>query len=123
MLVAIQTAINGRLGLLLHSSIHAALISFLVGSMLLVCILIGLILKQPSLLRQMQPNQAPWWTWTGGIVGANLIAGTAFLVPFFGTGLTVVTILSGMMLGGVVSIIQFNGQFDLISNDNINLPS
>lgn len=40
--------------------------------------------------------------WLGGIVGALFVLGNAFLVPQIGTGLAVVIVLVGLMIGSLL---------------------
>lgn len=98
---ATQTTINGRLGLVLHSAVHAAFISFLIGTLgLLVIVLIanhGL----KEVRRATGPGK-PWWLWIGGLLGAVFVLGNAYLAPILGTGQTVVFALLGQIAGGLL---------------------
>ncbi|ETY74263.1 membrane protein [Lactiplantibacillus fabifermentans T30PCM01] len=96
---AAQTAINGHLGVVLGSSVKAAFISFLVGTVTLV---IANLLLQPKLQIVQGEHGNPWWMWLGGVFGGLFVAGNAYLVPSLGTGLAVVVILVGQMSGGLV---------------------
>lgn len=101
LLMASQSAINGHLGLLIGSSVKAALISFAIGTLALICIAVCLRLK----IRVQVPagkTSNPWWMWAGGILGALYVFGMAFLVPVLGTGLTVILALTGMMSGSLL---------------------
>lgn len=100
MLSAVQTAINGHLGQVLHSAVAAALVSFLVGTLGLV--LVVLVLRPKWQLTAQKRATAPWWIWLGGIVGALFVLGNAFLVPQIGTGLAVVIVLVGLMIGSLL---------------------
>ena len=42
-----------------------------------------------------------WWFWIGGLLGAFFVYGNATLVPVLGTGLTVVVVIAGQLLGGL----------------------
>ncbi|WP_338207618.1 DMT family transporter [Lactiplantibacillus paraxiangfangensis] len=101
MLVASQSAINGELGLVLHSSMHAALISFAVGSIILL-IIVGLFQRKLTDIRLAFGQGKPWWIWIGGFLGALFVFGNAYLVPIIGTGALVVFALLGQMLGSLV---------------------
>ncbi len=98
---AVQITINGQLGLVLHSSILAALASFIVGTLsllLIVCI------QRPKLKVSLPEgeNRNPWWMWLGGLLGATYVIGNAFISPQLGTGLTVVVGLLGLMTAGLI---------------------
>ncbi|RNE49793.1 hypothetical protein C5L39_04825 [Corynebacterium alimapuense] len=101
---ASQTAINGRLGVVLDSAVAAALISFAVGVATLLLIILAT--RTPWQLKRIDDGPNPWWMWVGGFLGAAFVFGTAFLAPIIGTGLTVMVILLGMMAGSL-AIDQF----------------
>lgn len=100
MLGACQTAINGHLGVILKSSVKAAFISFLVGTIAL--ILVNIILRPKLQFMTPTNGKNPWWMWLGGLIGAIFVFGNAFLVPIIGTGLAVVIILVGQMTGSLL---------------------
>ena len=100
MLGAAQSAINGHLGLVLHSSLNAAFISFFVGTLAL--IVINLVLRSPRQLIEPDYRPNPWWMWLGGVIGALFVLGNVYLVPILGTGLTVVIVLVGLMGGSLL---------------------
>lgn len=98
MLMAIQTAVNGHLGTVLHTPLHATLVSFTVG--LLTLILVNLGLRTPlSQLRRVWPmTWHNWWLGGGGILGALYVLTSSWLVPRLGTGQVVVLALFGQIL-------------------------
>lgn len=98
-LLASQTAINGRLGVALGSAVAAALISFAIGAAALLLILV--VTRTPWRLRRVDERRNPWWMWIGGVLGAAFVFTNALLQPILGTGLTVMLILLGMMLGSL----------------------
>jgi len=100
MLSAAQSAINGHLGKVLNSSLNAAFISFLVGTLGL--IVLNLILRPTLQLTRPDHRANPWWMWLGGIIGALFVLGNVYLVPIVGTGLTVVIVLVGLMIGSLL---------------------
>ncbi|MFH5811953.1 DMT family transporter [Companilactobacillus sp. FL22-1] len=99
MVSASQTAINGHLGLILNSPIKAAFISFAVGTLLL--IILVLILR-PQVSLNQAGGRNPWWMWFGGFIGAVFVLGNAYLVPILGTGLAVVIVLVGLIIGSLL---------------------
>lgn len=101
MFSATQTAVNGQLGVVLGTATGAALVSFTVG----VATLLILVLATRATWRLDRPSGGegnPWWMWIGGFLGAAFVFGNAFLSPVIGTGLTVMTILLGMMAGSLL---------------------
>jgi len=101
MLVASQSAINGELGVVLKSSMHAALISFAVGSIILL-VVVGLVQRDLTDIKLAFGKGKPWWIWIGGFLGALFVFGNAYLVPLIGTGAVVVLALLGQMLSSLV---------------------
>lgn len=101
MFSAAQTAVNGQLGVVLGTATGAALVSFTVG----VSTLLLIVLATRAKWRLGVPagrDRNPWWMWIGGFLGAAFVFGNAFLSPVIGTGLTVMTILLGMMAGSLL---------------------
>ena len=101
MMGATQTAVNGALGRILHSSIQAALISFLVGA---ITLLLFVAIREGRFNRVAQAAKSgmPWWIWFGGSLGAFFVFGSVILVPLVGTGLTVIFSLLGMIIGSLM---------------------
>lgn len=100
MLSAMQTAINGHLGVVLNSAEKAALVSFVIGTITLWVIVI--VREHQINLKPAFNQNYPWWIWIGGIIGALFVLGNAFLVPLIGTGLAVVIVLFGMITGSLL---------------------
>lgn len=97
----LQVAINGRLAGVLGSAVHSALVSFTVGTILLV--LLTVVTRASWRLRVPSGQQRnPWWMWAGGLLGALYVTGVAFLAPLIGSALTVVVIQLGIMTGSLV---------------------
>lgn len=111
MLSASQTAINGHLGVVLHSSVKAAFISFFVGVIVLI---ITVTILHPRIQLRRINGKNPWWMWLGGLIGAVFVLGNVYLVPIIGTGLAVVIVLVGLITGSLL-IDQF-GLFDSKKN-------
>jgi transporter family-2 protein len=79
------------------------LISFAIGTVILVVIVA--ILHPHFTLAQTRPTHR-WWMWIGGLLGATFVLGNAYLAPTIGTGLAVVIVLVGLMVGSL-AIDQF----------------
>ena len=105
-----QITINGQLGLVLKSSVNAALVSFIVGTLslfLMVCV------QHPKFkLDTPDKGKNPWWMWIGGILGAFYVIGNAWISPQVGTGTAVVVGLFGLMSAGL--IIDQTGAFQAL---------
>ena len=95
---AFQGPTNARLAMAAGSTVNAAFVSFLVGTVAL-----GLL----ALFLQARPDaQAlrtlPWWGWLGGLYGCLLVAALAWGVPKLGVATTLVLAISGQMIMGVI---------------------
>ncbi len=105
-LSALQTAINGHLGQVLHSPVKAAFITLFTGTLLLTAIVIILGVRGTLTDTPKLTGHRPWWIWLGGVLGATFVFGNAQLVPILGTGLTVTVVLLGQ-ISGSLAIDQF----------------
>lgn len=99
-LMASQAAINGHLGVLVGSSLKAALVSFSIGSIALILLVMAQRLKVRVRVPEGKSSN-PLWMWFGGVLGALYVLGSAFLVPLIGAGLTIVATLLGMISGSL----------------------
>lgn len=113
MLLAIQIAVNGQLGKVLHSSSHAALVSFFVGTITLI-IIVGLKDRSYTNIKVPFKQAAPWWIWIGGILGGSYVLINVFLVNQIGNGQTVVLALFGQITGSL--LVQQFGLFNSLKN-------
>jgi len=113
MLLAIQIAVNGQLGKVLHSSSHAALVSFFVGTITLIMI-VGLKDRSYTNIKEPFKQSAPWWIWIGGILGGSYVLINVFLVNQIGNGQTVVLALFGQITGSL--LVQQFGLFNSLKN-------
>jgi transporter family-2 protein len=101
MVMSIQAAVNGQLGVVLHSPLHAAFVSFFVGSVTLI-VIVGI--KERSYKNVIEPvmQSAPWWVWIGGVLGGLYVLINVHLVGKIGTGQTVVLALFGQIAGSLL---------------------
>jgi transporter family-2 protein len=93
---AVQTTVNGRLGQAFGSAFSAALVSFVVGTLGLV--VVNVLARQ----RVHRTGGAPWWSWSGGALGATFVTVNAVDAPLLGTSLTVSVVLLGQIVAGLV---------------------
>ena len=97
---AVQTSILGRLGTELGSPIKASFVSFLVG--LLTLLVIVLVHDRGFGLHRAFGGGNPWWMWFGGFLGSLVVLTNSVLSPLLGTGLTVLVALLGQVIGGLL---------------------
>ena len=95
----LQAGINSQLKGYAGSAVVSAFISFLVGTVALFALTLGLRLPWPAL---SVLAQAPWWAWTGGLLGAALVYLLIVLAESLGAAVMVALIIAGQM---VVSLI------------------
>ncbi|HDL5699855.1 TPA: DMT family transporter [Mannheimia haemolytica] len=98
--LATQAAVNGELGRQLGSSLGAATVSFGVGA---IGLLLVVLFYEKSLPKLCQPTEGkPFWIWSGGILGSLFILAGVWLVPQIGTGSVVMLVLSGLICGSLL---------------------
>lgn len=98
--LAIQAAINSRLGFGLNGQpIMAALISFCVGMLCLVVLSFFLADWQAASNNLLQQ---PWWRWLGGIIGAMFVFTSIFLAPRIGVTNTMFLFILGQLAMGML---------------------
>lgn len=97
----VQASVNSALRLHLGRPEWAALVNFLVGSAALGCVLLAQRATAPP---AEALARAPWWAWTGGLLGAFFVAVTVVLTPRLG----VVAMLALMLAGQVVAAVAFD---------------
>jgi transporter family-2 protein len=106
--IAIQGPINSHLGRAIGSPWTAALISFLVGTVALAAV----VLSQPSARTALrQCGQAPWWAWTGGLLGACYVTVVIATAPRLGMAMIIGVSVAGSVAASLV--IDHLGAFGL----------
>lgn len=98
---AIQPAMNGRLAVALGSSIHAAFISFSLSTVILIVILLATPGERGNIQRVFAVKR-PWWTWTGGLMGAYYVSVFALVTNWVGVGLVTLTSILGVIIFSTV---------------------
>lgn len=92
--MATQTALNAQLRTYLYSPLQAALLSFLVGSVVLAVLVFFQSTAKPSWATL---QQIPWYLWLGGCLGVYAISVSILTAPRLGF-LT----LTGLMIFGQI---------------------
>jgi len=80
--LTLQIGMNSRLRTVLQSANTAALISFLVGTVALVGLLLA---TRASLPDRDTLASVPWWAWLGGLMGAFYVAISTVVASQLGT--------------------------------------
>jgi bacterial/archaeal transporter family-2 protein len=93
-----QAGINAELRLWTGDPVFAAMISFAVGTLALSAYVALFRIPWPQL---GTATALPWWIWTGGFLGAFLVAVTVIVAPKLGAATTMGFMVSGQMLAGL----------------------
>ena len=91
MLVALQAPTNAMLARSVNSPVNAAFISFAVGTVALLAIVLALGVRPSG----AELRALPWYAWIGGLYGAFFVTAAAFAAPRLG-----VTYLLTLGIGG-----------------------
>ena len=98
--IAVQSRINGELGHRLHDGIFAAVISFTVGFLLLLLLIIFRKSSRRHLTHDLpqayRSGRLVWWQFLGGLGGASVVASQTLTVPLLGVALFTVALVAGM---------------------------
>ena len=94
-----QAGINAQLAEYLGSPLRAALVSFVVGVLVLLPVVAFFVRGLPSAERV---SAAPWWVWLGGALGAFYVAGSITSAPKLGAVTLIGVILAGQALASLV---------------------
>jgi transporter family-2 protein len=111
----VQASINAQLKNYVGTPLIASTISFLVG---LLALLIGTLIHGTWNLGK-NLTSAPWWIWTGGLLGAFYVLATIVLIPRLGAATTVACVLAGQVVVSI--IIDHFGLFQVTINQ-ISIP-
>ncbi|WP_288688830.1 DMT family transporter [uncultured Acinetobacter sp.] len=104
-----QTAINSQLREYLYSPLQAALFSFLVGTIVLACLVFFQSADKPDLATL---GQIPWYLWLGGFLGVYAISISIYTAPKLGF-LT----LSGLIIFGQIIMSMIVDQYGLLGTE------
>ncbi len=99
MFLPVQQGVNATLTRSLAGPLQGAFVSFAVGTLALIvcCAAMG----QP-LPEMKQLASTPWWSWTGGLIGAVFITLAIMLAPRIGATATASAIIAGQILASLV---------------------
>jgi bacterial/archaeal transporter family-2 protein len=96
-MLPIQFGINAQLASWVGGSLRAALISFVVGTAALLLAVLATARGWPD-----RAGDAPWWVWTGGLLGAFYVLGSIVTAPKLGAATLVALILAGQAIASVL---------------------
>lgn len=99
-LLPLQALVNARLGQLTLGAVFASLASFVVGTAALLAL--WLAWRPPAPATAVGLAQAPWWAWSGGLIGAAFVVSATVLVPRLGAAALVCLVVFGQLLGSLL---------------------
>lgn len=91
-MLPLQFGINAQLARWVESPVRAALVSFAIGTVVLLLAVVPLLRDWPGAERL---GAAPWWVWIGGGLGAFYVLGSIVAAPRLGAATLVAVILAG----------------------------
>lgn len=97
--LAVQAAMNAKMGAALASPIGGALVNFVVGLVLLVAFLASGVFGR---IRVAGLGEAPWWAYIGGAIGALFVTLTVVAVPKVGAAVTFAAVIAGQLIGALI---------------------
>ncbi|MGQ9896162.1 MAG: DMT family transporter [Acidobacteriota bacterium] len=101
MMLPVQAAVNAKLRTFVVNPIYSALISFSVGTILLLVLASGM--AWAGWAGHFRGGlSAPWWTWVGGALGAVFVTMAILAVPRIGAAGYSVAIITGQLIGALI---------------------
>ena len=99
------TGAYAQLAGIVGNPVQATTVAFFVATMalLLFCTCLG----KTQLVGKAFSAEYPWWMWTGGLCGAIIVFGNAWLVPKVGVGVFTMALLVGQL--GLSMLMEHNG--------------
>jgi bacterial/archaeal transporter family-2 protein len=96
-MLPIQFGINAQLATWVGGSVRAAFVSFVVGAVALLLAVLATASDTPD-----RAGEAPWWVWTGGLLGAFYVLGSIVTAPKLGAATLVALILAGQAIASLL---------------------
>ena len=99
------TGAYAQLASIVGNPVQATTVAFFVATMalLLFCTCLG----KTQLVGKALSREYPWWMWTGGLCGAIIVFGNAWLVPKVGVGVFSMALLVGQL--ALSMLMEHNG--------------
>ena len=98
-MLPLQFGINAQLAEWLGSPLRATLVSFAVGTLVLLVAVLVAARGWPS---ASTVAGAPWWVWIGGFLGAFYVLGSVVTAPRLGAVTLVALILAGQAIASLL---------------------
>ena len=94
--LAVQPGVNNLVGMRLGNPILASLLSFIVGSILLLALIFVLRIPLPSIPKL---GTLPWWSWlASGTIGAAAVTSALLVAPRIGAAVWISLFICGQIV-------------------------
>jgi bacterial/archaeal transporter family-2 protein len=100
-LIPVQAAVNTKMRFFAGQPLYSTLVNFGVGTVFLGLLLAGIPQTNDggSWRRTLE---APWWAWTGGVLGVFFVTVSVLVVPKTGTAAFSIAMVAGQMFGALI---------------------
>lgn len=98
-LLPLQAVLNAKMGRTIGDPIYASLISFVIGSVVL---LIYILIAKVNLSSIDQATHSHWSVWLAGVMGAFYVSAVIILTPKLGAALTFGLVIAGQLSIAVI---------------------
>ena len=96
---AYQPGVNARFAATVDSRMHAGVLSFGVGTL---AMLVIALLVRAGIPSSERVGAAPWWSFTGGLLGTFFVLMAIILVPRIGTLNYLAAVIAGQLIASVI---------------------
>ena len=96
--LVVQQALNANLRAQLNSAAWSGFVSYVVGA---ICMVVLVLVMQDPMPSLATAGRIPWLAWSGGLFGAIFIALGIFLIPQLGAATFFALLIAGQMLGSI----------------------
>ncbi len=94
-----QPVVNARLGSALSSAMLAGFVSFLGGAVILGVLALA---RNEFVTKAHLLARAPWWSYTGGLLGAVFVIASLILIPKIGATALGIAFICGQLLMAII---------------------
>jgi transporter family-2 protein len=100
-LIPVQAAVNSKMRGFVGQPLYSTFINFGVGTILLGAVLAAVPAANDG-GSWKRATEAPWWSWTGGVLGIIFVTATVMVVRHTGQATFSVALLAGQMIGALL---------------------
>jgi transporter family-2 protein len=98
--IPVQAAANAALSRVIHGNVpFAAMTLFLIAALVTAIAVLATGVNLPT---TVQLREAPWWSYSGGLIVAFYVFSITFLAPLLGVGTAIALVVTGQILSALV---------------------